>query len=328
MDEFKIIKNLFCKLTKSSEAAQNLNDDVAKISLKKNEELVVSKDMFVEDLHFLCSDGAFKIASKLLLTNLSDLASAGANPIYYMLGFSKNKDLDKKFYTEFCRGLNFVQNKFDLCLIGGDTVFSQKLVFSVTIFGVVKKNRSLARFKACEGDLIFVSGNIGDAFLGLLCKQNSLKKLTKSEKNYFLDRHFYPTPRIELGKNLLKKKLANAAIDVSDGFFSDLRHICQASKLDAKVYLNKIPISDFAKKALKKNSQIENFDLFSGGDDYELIFSSNPKNLKKILTLSKDLNLRISCVGSFVNTYKKSPKIDLFSETNQKITIKKFGYEH
>jgi thiamine-monophosphate kinase len=328
MDEFKIIKNLFYKLTKSNEAAQSLSDDVAKISLKKNEELVASKDMFVEDVHFLRSDGAFKIASKLLLTNLSDIAASGAKPLYYMLGFSKNEILDEKFYTEFYRGLNFVQNKFKLCLIGGDTVSSQKLVFSVTIFGVVKKDSSLARFKAREGDLIFVSGNIGDAFLGLLCKKNNLKKLTKAEKKYFLDRHFYPTPRVELGENLLKKKLANAAIDVSDGFFSDLRHICQASKIDAKVYLNKIPISDFAKKALKKNSQIENFDLFSGGDDYELIFSSNPKNLKKISTLSKALNLRISCIGSFTNSCKKNPSITLLNEANQKITIKKFGYEH
>jgi len=318
MKEFQLIEKFFKPLTNSNKAAQGLIDDVAKISLKKNEELVLSKDLFVEDVHFLAKDGAFKIASKLLRTNISDLASAGATPLYYMLGFSKNESVDEKFIKEFSRGLKSVQDEFGLCLIGGDTVKSEKLIFSVTVFGSVKKNKTMSRTNAKIGDLIFVSGTIGDAFLGL----------NKSENIFLKNRHFFPTARIELGKKLLEKNLSKCAIDVSDGLLSDLRHICKASKLAAEINLNQIPISTPAKKFLVKNSAITILDLISGGDDYELIFSSNPKNHKKILQLSKDLNLDISCIGEFKKPESKKFSITLFDEKNQKIKIKKFGYEH
>ena len=318
MKEFQLIEKFFKPLTNSNQAAHGLIDDVAKISLKKNEELVLSKDLFIEDVHFLVKDGAFKIASKLLRTNISDLASAGATPLYYMLGFSKNETVDEKFVKEFSRGLKSVQDEFGLCLMGGYTVKSEKLIFSVTVFGSVKKNKSMSRANAKIGDLIFVSGTIGDAFLGL----------NKSENIFLKNRHFFPTARIELGKKLLEKNLSKCAIDVSDGLLSDLRHICEASKLAAEINLNQIPISAPAKKFLAKNSAITILDLISGGDDYELIFSSNPKNRKKILQLSKDLNLDISCIGEFTKPESKKFSITLFDEKNQKIKIKKFGYEH
>ncbi len=179
MHEFQLIDKVFKPLTKGHGAAQNLADDVAKISIKNDEELIISKDIFVEDIHFLKKDGAFKIASKLLRTNLSDLASAGATPLYYMLGFSKNKNLDDKFITEFARGLKSVQDEFELCLIGGDTVSSEKLFFSVTIFGSIKKNKNLLRSQAQEGDLIFVSGTIGDAFIG--CASNKSQVVSQKK---------------------------------------------------------------------------------------------------------------------------------------------------
>ncbi len=333
MKEFELIKKFFVELTNRNEAAQNLVDDVAKISLKNDEELVVSKDLLLEDYHFLRSDGAFKIASKLLRANLSDLAASGAKPLYYMLGFSKNAATDEKFMRQFSRGLKSVQDAFDLCLIGGDTVASEKLFFSVTIFGAVKKGKNMARSQAVENDLIFVSGNIGDAFLGLAMLQKidlnlDAKNLSKTEKKYILDRHFFPTPQIELAKKLSEKKLSKCAIDVSDGLFSDLRHICQASKLDAEIYLNELPISDAAKKILIKNPQINSLDLFSGGDDYELIFSANTKNKKKILELAKNLKIKISCIGNFKKAVKQKFAITLRDAKNQKIKIKKFGYEH
>jgi len=320
MKEFQLIDKYFKPLTKSHKAAQNLMDDVAKISLKKDEELVISKDLFVEDVHFLRADGGFKIASKLLRTNLSDLASAGASPIHYMLGFSKNENTDDKFLNEFSRGLNSVQDEFGLCLIGGDTVRSEKLIFSVTVFGVVKKGKNLLRSQAKEGDLIYVSGTIGDAYLGRCFDKLSTISLQ--------ERHFFPTPRIELGKKLLAKKLSHCAIDVSDGLIADLAHICQSSELYAEIYLDRIPLSAPAKRILQKNSQIKITDLVSGGDDYELIFSVNSKNRKKIEELSKALKLDLTCIGEFKKSSAKKFNVTVFDEKNQKITIKKSGYEH
>jgi thiamine-monophosphate kinase len=357
MREFDLIENFFKPLTKFHKAAQNLSDDVAKISLKKNEELAISKDIFVENVHFRLCDGGFKIAAKLLRSNLSDLAASGAAPLYYMLGFSKNKNTDSGFVKEFVRGLQSVQDEFKLYLIGGDTVKSKKLFFSITIFGVLKKNKTLSRNQAKAGDLIFLSGTIGDAFLGLISIKssqyknvasqlpqkillpeplvdNSLRdhKTTKSQDlqsdEYLRNRHFFPTPRIELGKKLLEKNLSKCAIDVSDGLLADLKHVCQASQLDAEIYLEKIIISKAAKKFLTKNSQITILDLLSGGDDYELVFTSNPKNRQKIQELAKNLRLQINCIGQLKKTDHKKNFVTLKDKKNKKIKIKKFGYEH
>ncbi len=318
MREFNLIEKFFKPLTNNSYAAQNLLDDVAKISLKKDEELVLSKDVFVEDVHFLKKDGGFKIASKLLRTNLSDLASSGATPLFYMLGFSKNSDTDEKFCREFTLGLKSVQDEFNLSLIGGDTVKSKKLFFSVTIFGVVKRDQNLSRKNAKIGDLIFVSGTIGDAFIG---RKTAFDQHT-------INRHFFPTPRIKLGKELLKRNLSNCAIDISDGLLADLNHICQASKLDANIHLEKIPFSSSAQKFFETNSKIKPLDLLSGGDDYEIIFSSSAKNQKEILALSKKLKLNLACIGEFKKPANKNYSVNLFNSSKKKISVKKLGYEH
>lgn len=326
MNEFKLIEKFFKPLTKTHKAARDLADDVAKISLQKNEELVISKDLIVEDVHFLRSDGGFKIASKLLRVNLSDLAAAGATPLHYLLGFSKNKNTDAKFFAEFARGLKSVQDEFDLCLIGGDTVLSEKLFFSVTIFGVVKKGKILSRNAAKKDDLIYVSGTIGDAGLGL-GNQLPVNNCQLSD-GYLLKRYFFPTPRISLGKKLLKKKLSNCAVDVSDGLLADLRHICQSSKLAAEIYFDRIPISSAAKNFLKKNPKKNPLDLLSSGDDYELIFTTNPKNEKKISALAKNLKLDLTCIGKLSKAVNKNYTVTLHDTNNQKIKIQKFGYEH
>lgn len=326
MAEFQIIEKYFKPLTKSHKAAQELRDDVAIIPQKKDETLVVSKDVFVENVHFLLTDGGFKIASKLLRTNLSDLAAAGAKPLYYLLGFSVTKNTDQKFLEEFADGLKSVQDEFDVCLIGGDTVSSEKNFFSITIFGGIKNGQALSRNCAKPGDLIFVSGSIGDASIGLAYSRNMLP-LSNKLKKYFLGRHFFPTPRIELGKKLLEKKLSQCAIDISDGLLADLRHICLASGLDAEIFLDKIPFS-----AAAKRNKFDPMELISAGDDYELIFAANPKNVKKISALSKLLKLDLTCIGNFKKSPENKFEITLRSSSSptsgEKIKIKKFGYEH
>ena len=324
LEEFQIIEEFFKPLTDGCKAAQNLSDDVAKISLKADEELVISKDLMVQD-----------VASKLLRSNLSDLASAGAKPLHYVLGFSKNSGISEKFISDFASGLKSVQDEFGISLIGGDTVTCEKLFFSITIFGVVKKNKTLNRANAKKGDLIFVSGNVGDAYLGLKSLQNEAK-IPENSLKYLLDRHFFPNPRINLGKELLKQDLSKCAIDVSDGLFADLKHICKSSKLSAKIYQNKIPISEEAKLVMQENPEITLLDLASGGDDYELIFTVNKKEIHKIEELSDKLGVKLTCIGELWGEIENISKkdivenfeISLLNEKNQKIKIKKYGYEH
>jgi len=323
--EFSIIDEFFKPLTNSIAAAQNLTDDVAKISLKKGEELVISKDMIVEDVHFLRKDGGFKIASKLLRSNLSDIAAAGAKPIYYMLGFSKDNKMDKKFFTEFARGLKESQDEFGLSLIGGDTVkTSGKLFFSITIFGIVKKNQNLLRKNGKNGDIIFVSGNIGDAAIGLMLSQDSKLDLSVEEKKYFLAQHFFPIPRIKLGQAIALNNLSRCAIDVSDGLLADLQHICNESNLSAFIYQSRIPLT-ITKKTLLKN--ISPLDLISAGDDYELIFTAKKSAEKKILQLAKALKIKITAIGYLKNAIKK-PSITILDNDDKPINFSKYGYQH
>ena len=141
MLEFEFINKILLPLTKKNissktpkNPSQNLEDDVAVLDFNKDFDLIISKDIFIEDVHFLKSDGAEKIASKLLLTNLSDIASSGGEPLYYMMGFTKNSTLNINFFQEFANALKKLQHKFKLTLIGGDTSNSAKLFYSITIF--------------------------------------------------------------------------------------------------------------------------------------------------------------------------------------------------
>jgi len=349
MQEFDLINKYFKNLTKISSdpkikySSLDLKDDIAIINLNKTHDLIVSKDIFIENVHFLKEDGAKKISSKLLLTNLSDIASSGGSPLFYMLGFTKNSNCDEQFIKEFCQGLKKIQKEFDINLIGGDTSNSEKLAFSITIFGLVKKNKILQRNSAKAGDLIFVSNYIGDALLGLNIKNNLPKKILNYHQK-LLDKHFFPKPRIDLAKKLIEENLSCCSTDISDGLLKDLSNICNASNLDAHIYLSKIPVSPWAKKYLNENSNFSIQDLICGGDDYELIFSINPKNLAKISNLSKKLKLKLTHIGEFYKPEStlKSPnkKFDVFlfknfhnSSSNKFdhkniLKITKLGYEH
>ncbi len=322
--EFALIDKYFKPLATNSKASQGLRDDVARISLEKDEELIISKDLIFEDVHFLLKDGAAKIAAKLMLSNLSDIASSGSTPKYYMLGFSKNDKLSENFYKEFCDELKKIQKKYKISLIGGDTIkSSEKLFFSLTIFGISKKNKVLARKNAKDKDLIFVSGSIGDAYLGLLSKTRPEIIFNKKNEKYFLDRHFSPSPRISLGQELVKQNLSKCAIDISDGLLADLNQICKESLLEAVIYKDKIP---FSKQASEVIEQINFRNLISGGDDYELIFTAKKENKNKILQLAKKLKIELNHIGFLKKT--NSVKITILDNKNREIKFEKYGYQH
>lgn len=322
MQEFEIISKYFKKLSNNSVFAQNLGDDSCYLDIKDNQTLVISKDLICEDSHFKKEYGGYKIAYKLLAANLSDLAACGAKPIGYMLGFCKNNSMDEAFIANFCQALSDLSQKYNLPLIGGDTISSKsKLFFSITIFGSIKQGKKLLRSTAQDQDLIFISGNIGDSYLGLQILEKKLQILDPKLTNYFLEKHFYPTAQINLGQKLLSENLAHSAIDISDGLFADLDHICQNSQLEANIFLDKIA---FSKQAQKINPNY--LQLCQGGEDYELIFTAKKKNKEKILQLSQKLNVKITEIGFLKKT--NDNKINLFDKNNKKIAITNYGYEH
>jgi thiamine-monophosphate kinase len=163
-----------------------------------------------------------------------------------------------------------------------------------------------------------------------------LKKLEKYQQK-LLDKHFYPQPRIELAQKLISQNLSQCATDISDGLIADLSNICKASKLNAEIYLSQIPFSNETKIYLKNNPNINLIELLSGGDDYELIFAVNPKNLNKINILAKKLKLNLTYIGKFFekSNYQKNKNFNVFLFPNEQnksqenlIAISKKGYEH
>lgn len=323
MEEFNLINKYFLPLCNNSKISQNLQDDVAFIP-KNNSNLVVSKDIIVQDVHFKIEDGAQNVANRLIRSNLSDIAASGAKATNYLLGFCKNQTISEEFIKSFSDTLKEVNKKFNISLIGGDTVNSKdKLFFSITIFGEIN-DQILSRKNAKNKELIFVSGNIGDAYLGRKISENAIKTLQSDEK-YLKNRYFKPDPRIDLGQELLKQKLSNCAIDISDGLLADLKHICQSSNLSATIFQEKIPLSNQAKNILTQNKNLSILDLIAAGDDYELIFTVNELNINKINLLSEDLGLKLTNIGYFEE--KKADFINLFDHKN-KINIQKFGYQH
>lgn len=326
--EFELINRYFKPLIDEKRNEIGLRDDCAVIS-EKFTNLTISKDILAENVHFLFADGAKNIAKKLLLSNISDNSASGAVPKYYMLGFSFDERVDEEFMSEFCQGLREIQEKYKIAIVGGDTVKvksgskkSGGLFFSVTIFGEAEKN--LLRKNAKDGDLVFVTGSIGDSYLGLKVKNGEII-VDENDKGYFLEKHFSPCPNPEFAFELAKSGFSSCAIDVSDGFLADLKHICEESKVSCNIFADRIPISKQAQKILD-NKTLELQDLLSGGEDYELIFTANKKHKEDIFKLAKKFDMVLNEVGFCKKT--ENYQIRLFEKNGDEIKIKKLGYEH
>ncbi|MDA9817985.1 thiamine-phosphate kinase [Flavobacteriaceae bacterium] len=329
MKEFCIINKYFQPLYKKN--TYNF-DDSCLIKQHPLQETICSKDLMVEDVHFKLSHGGYQIAKKLLAINLSDLAASGAKPSSYILGVSFGKNCDEKFISDFASGLNDVQKIYNIHLIGGDTTKnSSSTFFSLTIFGFRPKNAAKLQIdQAKENDDIYISGNIGDSFLGFYILKNKIKFQNYDPKiiDYLINKHLSPNPRIFLGQELSKHKIAHASTDISDGLLADLQNICLQSKINAKIFQNQIPFSKQAKKFIKDNRLDFNItNLISWGEDYELIFTIKKENESKIATISKELDLKISRIG-FFQQKSQNPKLTLFNQNMVEIKITNYGYQH
>ncbi len=322
MQEFDIINNLLKPLSQGYKPALNLSDDAAILkNPRKNYELVITKDVIAENIHFLKTDPAETIAYKLLGVNLSDLAAMGAKPLYYLMGLQLNKNTSEKWLNDFIYGFKQALKEYGGNLIGGDTIVQEgPIALSLTAIGEVKKNQALLRSQAKIGDLIYVTGTIGDSGLGLKILQNklNLKPITKKEQTYLVNRYRQPTPRLFIGQKLVK--IANSCMDISDGLVADLKHICDESKVGAEIYLSNIPLS---KAAIKANPTIE--DIISFGDDYELLFTVSPKNINKLKSLKNKTDIQITQIGIIT---KKSNSNIRFLNKDKIMNITRKGYEH
>ncbi|WP_180017864.1 MULTISPECIES: thiamine-phosphate kinase [unclassified Acinetobacter] len=278
MAEFSIIDTYFNRQNKNS-VDLGVGDDSALLTPPPQQQLVICADTLVAGRHFPLDTDPHAIGWKSVAVNLSDIAAMGATPHSILLALSLPQ-IDHDWLKAFSQGLYDCCDQFGVSLIGGDTTQSPHLTLSVTALGWVEIGKAVPRSGAKPGDLICVSGTVGDAAFALNHLGHPLQQ-----------RLDYPTPRCQLGTAL--KGLANSMIDVSDGLAQDLGHILKASQVGATLGLEKLPISP-ALQALNDEQRWQY--ALAGGDDYELCFTISPQNYEKLL--QKHLDVSISIIGS------------------------------
>lgn len=265
--EFALIDRYFRPLA-ADPGAFGLKDDAALYRPRPDEDLVITADMVVETVHFLPGDAPASIARKALRVNLSDLASKGAEPFGYLLSIALPDRWTAKWVGEFTRGLAGDQKRYGVTLLGGDTTRAGgRLAISITALGRVPKGRMILRSGARVGDLVFVSGTIGDGALGLRIRQGKIAAKGRGAR-HLLDRYLHPEPRTALAPVLLRH--ATAAMDVSDGLVGDLAHICDTSGVGAEIGAYAVPLSPAAAAVLAADNKAFP-SILNGGDDYEIV---------------------------------------------------------
>jgi thiamine-monophosphate kinase len=298
--EFDLIKRYLAPLAEAAPGALALEDDAALVAPPAGHELVATADALVAGVHFLADDPPDLVARKLLRVNLSDLAAMGARPLGYLITASWPSDTDEAWIARFVEGLAADQQAYGIPLLGGDTTSTPgPLSLSLTALGAVPEGQALKRSRAEPGDLIYVSGTIGDATLGLAVLSGDLPELSDGVRDYLIGRYRLPRPRLALGQALVERAVAHAAIDVSDGLVADLGHVCQASGLAGEVEAQRIPLSGTARAALggRAGEPDALARLATGGDDYELAFTAAPRSAETLAALARDLGLPLTRIG-------------------------------
>ena len=318
MDEFSIIKKYFTNLANLNKGSLNLSDD---ISFDYKKKVGFSTDTYIEGTHFINFEKPNLVFKKVIRSSISDLICKGINPKYYFINFSGNKKhLLKKNILKITSALKQEQNKYNITLSGGDTTRSKRLSITISTMGFSNKPPIL-RSGAKVNDDIYLTNNIGDAFVGL----NILKKKVKMNRrasNYFIKKFYLPDI-----PNFFSKKIhlfANSSIDISDGLFQDLNHILLSSNFSSDIFVKNIPMSLYLKSYLKnKNKKVLNF--ISNGDDYQILFTANKNKRNLIKRISKETLTKISLIG-VVKKKTVHKSINLINENF--ILPKKLGYIH
>lgn len=268
LGEFSLIDKFFKKTPlKNTETRLGIGDDCALLSIPNGYELAVTTDTMVENVHFFPDANPAQLGHKLLAVNLSDLAAMGAKPLAVTLALTL-PNIDENWLHEFSTGFLNLAQQHNVDLIGGDTT-KGALTLTVQAMGIVPAGKALKRSNAKVGDLIFMSGFLGDAGLGLKIMLGD-----KSNAENALARFHQPTPRIETG--LALRDVANSCIDISDGLVSDLGHILKQSGVGATVEFEKLPLSNEVQNYIQQTGDWQ-MPLISG-DDYELCFTVSPQH--------------------------------------------------
>jgi thiamine-monophosphate kinase len=299
--EDRLIATYFKPLA-TAPGALGLTDDAASYAPPDGHDLVLTTDAIVSGIHFLPDDPAGTIARKALRVNLSDLAAKGAHPAGCLLTIAIPDGIGPHWLEPFASGLQSDCDLFSCALYGGDTVGTTgPLWVSVTAFGILPRGTMVKRAGAKPGDIVVVTGTIGDAALGLRLLQDpdyiERWSLGEEEAAHLAGRYRVPQPRTAIADAV--RAQASAAMDVSDGLAGDLTKMCEVSGVSARIELSRLPLSSAAAKALAAEpALIEK--IMTGGDDYEILAAVPRERLGAFVDQAKAVSIAVTAIGEIV----------------------------
>lgn len=313
MSEFDIIQRYFKRPVTDDDVLHGIGDDCALLRVPSDQDLAVSIDTLVAGVHFPPQTSPYDIGHKALAVNLSDLAAAGAEPRWATLALTLPQP-DETWLADFSAGFFALAERYNVQLVGGDTT-QGPLSITVHVHGLTPRGRMLRRAGARPGDLIYVTGTLGDAGLALRALQGQIK-LTPEHAAHVMQRLNRPEPRITAG--LALRDLASAAIDISDGLAADLGHILAASGVGASIEIERLPLSPAVSAQHDWNLPL------ASGDDYELCFTAPPQHEKKLTAALE----QSGCACTRIGAIEIPPGLRCKLANGELFTPRITGYQH
>lgn len=283
LGEFGLIQRLASQLSKPRRGI-GIGDDAAVIPLAKNRSLLLTTDLLLEGVHFRSAWGRWDwIGARALRVNISDIAAMGGRPTHAVVSLGLPRNLQVKAVEGLYRGMEQTAREVGLKIVGGDTNASDRLIINVALLGEVR-GKPVLRSGAKVGDFLYVTGQVGEAFLGL--QQLRAGRLRRSLPNRWVRRYWFPPIRVAVAE-ALRVSGVHAMIDVSDGLLADLGHLLESSHVGAELWLDHVPHPKVPREGL--------FSLLTGGDDYELLFT-HPRRLPRSLK-----GVPLTCIGRILS---------------------------
>lgn len=326
MGEDELIQTTFAPLASGFAGALGLTDDCAFLTPPAGEDLVLTTDAVAAGVHFFPEDAPADIAWKALAVNVSDLAAKGARPIAYLLSIAFPVLPERAWLAAFARGLGEAQAAFGIALAGGDTDRRPgPLTATVTAIGSVPSGRMVRRGSAKAGDLLFLSGTLGDSAVGLLLRQDPDRRvslgLDTREAAMLVGRYLRPEPRVALAPHLLAH--ASAAMDVSDGLVKDCARLARASGLAASLDCVRLPLSQPLLSALARQPDLIATAL-TGGDDYEVLAAVSPGEASAFQAAAQACGVPVSEIGQL----SAGTGISVLGADGQPMSFTRPGWDH
>lgn len=318
--EFGLIGRIAAKVKSHSGVALGIGDDAAATVPAPGTVTLTTADMLVEGIHFdLTLSDPYSLGRKSLAVNLSDVAAMGAIPRTFLLSLALPPTISVETIDRFCEGVLAMADEYGVALIGGDTCASPGgLVISITAMGEQVPAKVIRRSGARPGDIVCVSGTLGDSALGLELLRRGVREGLSVAK------HLDPMPRVLEGRLLADAGIVTSMIDISDGFAADLGHILECSGVGARIESCAIPFSDDLMEECRR-SKLDPLELaMGGGEDYELLFTVPPESVPTVETLFRDTGLRFSVVGSIT----AGSRLSVVAADGGECRLTRIGYNH